>query len=204
MIRAFDNFDLSNSHILGSELTKVSNHKELGMTPCVVIQTPTLKCIEDLAFSDTDTKSGHFKVTGKNSGTFKEYLDNFDSWVINHLGENSQEIFGKTLSVDSIGEKYKSTISDAKNLRLYLPRTSRGIKLTVMDRKRNPLEVSGLEEGVDLVAAIRCRKIVIYKREILPQWEILMVSLKPKKSVIEHHYILDDDSDDEDEFYGED
>jgi hypothetical protein len=179
MIHTFDNFDLSNTHILGSVLTKVSNHKELGMTPCVVIQTPTLKCIEDLAFSDTDTKSGHFKVSGKKAGSFKEYIDKFDAWVINHLGENSQEIFGKTLSVDSIAEKYKSSISDAKNLRLYLPRTSRGIKLTVMDSKRNPLEVQGLDEGADLVAAIRCRKIVIYKREILPQWEILMAMRAP-------------------------
>ena len=77
---------------------------------------------------------------------------------------------------------------------------SNRVNLTIIDNNKEPLEINELDEDSNIIAAIRCRKIIIYKREIIPQWEILLASMKKDK--ITECMIIDDD--DEEELYGED
>ena len=200
MIRSFTNFDLDENNNFAETLEKVNNHKELNIIPHIIIQTPTIKNIETLDFKDKELKCGYFKITGKKLEKFKDYMIKFDEWVLEYLSNNCKTLFSKKIEIENLRSIYNNSISENDNIKLFLPRMSNRIKLTVIDDNKEPIEINKLDEDTHIVGAIRCRKIVIYKREILPQWEILLASIKKDK--ITECMIIDDD--DEEEIFGDD
>mgnify|MGYP001303130965 CR=1 FL=1 len=200
MIRSFTHFDLNENYNFAETLEKVYNHKELLLTPHIIIQSPTIKNIESLDFKDKDLKYGHFKITGKKLQKFKDYMNKFDEWVLEYLFNNCETLFSKKIESEHLRSIYNNTISENDNIKLFLPRMSNKVKLTIIDNNKEPIEINELHTDTQLVGAIRCRKIVIYKREIIPQWEILLASIK--KDNITECMIIDDD--DEEEIFGDD
>ena len=200
MIRSFTHFDLNESYNFAETLEKVNNHKELSITPHIIIQSPTIKNIESLDFKDKELKYGYFKITGKKFQKFKDYMNKFDEWVLEYLSNNCESLFSKKIEIESLRSIYNNSISENDNIKLFLPRMSNRIKLTIIDNNKEPIEINELDEDTHIIGAIRCRKIVIYKREILPQWEILLASIKKDK--ITECMIIDDD--DEEEIFGDD
>ena len=194
MIRSFTTFDLNDTHNFSETLEKINNHKELSITPHIIIQTPNVKNIESLNFKDKDLKYGYFKVHGKKLEKFKEYMIKFDEWIVDYLFKNCETLFSKKLCVNNLRSIYKTSVSENDNIKLFLPRMSNKVKLTIIDNNKEPLEINDLDENTNIIAAIRCRKIVIYKREIIPQWEILLASMKKDK--ITECMIIDDDEED--------
>ncbi len=200
MIRSFTNFDLDENNNFAETLEKVNNHKELNIIPHIIIQTPTIKNIETLEFKDKELKYGYFKITGKKLEKFKDYMIKFDEWVLEYLSNNCETLFSKKIEIENLRSIYNNSISENDNIKLFLPRMSNKVKLTIIDNNKEPIEINKLDEDIHIVGAIRCRKIVIYKREIIPQWEILLASIKKDK--ITECMIIDDD--DEEEVFGDD
>ena len=200
MIRSFTTFNLNDTHNFSENLEKINNHKELSITPHIIVQTPNVKNIESLNFKDKELKYGYFKIHGKKLDKFKEYMTKFDEWVIDYLFNNCETLFSKKLCMNNLRTIYKSSVSENDNIKLFLPRMSNRVNLTIIDNNKEPLEINELDEDSNIIAAIRCRKIVIYKREIIPQWEILLASMKKDK--ITECMIIDDDE--EEELYGDD
>ena len=206
MIRTFDDFDLPNKYQFSESLDKVGDHKELNILTPILIQMPKTHCIEDIDFTDKSLSSSHFKVRGSKSEQFKQYMDKLDEWVVEYICKNSEQLFNKNITKDNLISKYIGSVSDNDNIKLYLPRTSRGVKLNILDADKEPINIMSFKTGDIMRSVIRCRKVIIYKREIFPQWEMVMVNLKekkveePKQCMIE---IDSDEDDDETEIYGD-
>lgn len=204
--RNFSNFE-DDSQTFGVGSVKDGKQKKtVPVSLEMEFQTPRLAFVEDVELSDSSVRNSFLKVTSDKKGeNFAKWMASFDDWVIERLKAASVDIWGKSVSEETIREMYKPTISTNKNMKLYWPRCkSGGIKVRVVSPDNSPIDIPEvITQGSRIVSIIRCRQVNIYSSQVWAQWEIRTFTLKAPKIVEKPQCIIEDgsDSDSDSDYY---
>ena len=204
--RKFSNFEQDVQTFRVGSLKDGKQKKTIPVALETEFQTPRLSFVEDVELGDTAVRNSFLKVVPDKKGeVFKSWMAQFDDWAIDQLKAASVEVWGKTVSEETIREMYKPTISTNNNMKVYWPRCKTGgIKVRVVGKDNSPIDVPEvMKQDSRVVAIIRCRQVNVYKSQVWAQWEVRTFTTKAAKPVEQPQCIVesDSDSDSETEYY---
>jgi len=200
VIRKFDTFDSTEIKFRIPEEVKELINIELPSE----IQAPVFENVEDLEFSDTELHYSYFKLCSSSSNNFQEWMTQFDDHVISYLHDNSENIWGKERSQESLSSIYSSSVSSKDTMKLHLSRSKKEtcVRLRVVDKDNKKITgIDRFEQDTRMVGIIRCNTISVNNDSINAQWDLRTITLKPKKQSKPRSCIIVDDTDSEDDFF---
>ena len=213
---AYRDFSSFNSEEWSLKKTKVGDNSKILTinTNELQIQAPVLSTIEDLNFKDSSLKFTFFKLgDGSKSVQFKEWMNNFDNYIIDLIESEKSNIWSESQAVDITKDKlediYNNTISKRGKIKVYLSRdkNTKLVNLPIVDKDNNLLELEEVPSDSRILSIIRCRYVRVSSESITPQWEMISMNIKedrPKKTLPYIIHDSDSESDDDFEFVMED
>ena len=124
---------------------------------------------------------------------FRNAIQDIDDKVINHVSENSEEIFGKKMKKELLQESYKSGIKESKNPTRYADnfRIQIGMKkddtpyAEFYDKSRNLIDWKEVQAGSEVIGLIQLTRIwsSTGTKQFGPTWKLIQLQVFRKQSI---------------------
>lgn len=154
---SFDNIEIKNPK-------KTTDNYQSKINFC--FQTPILEIL----------KTNEQSITLGLTDSVKKLLDNFDNYIINNISEKSETFFDDKITPDELEDIYKSSYFKDKFILKFSD------SLNIYTNSNSNLEKTELKENLNVIALVKCSKIIYYKTFCLPYWEVIQIKIKEKKT----------------------
>ena len=150
---------------------------------------------------DEKNISLEFKSSKGTDKDLYNFLSKLDTYILNHVSDNSEEWFGKKIPYESIKKMYNSFIKAPQtsehrcSLQFSFKTQKNELKTVFVDKKDNEIDFSQFKKN-EIVEAIAQFKYVIFSKDTcFCTWEISSLKIHKKTQRVKKYGFIEDPDD---------